>query len=63
MQDSEWVQRAQFKENNGRNGYSLSTLFDTEMGSLDHPQRASLLGFYALLPIFNLETLDLQIGA
>ncbi|GAB3525213.1 hypothetical protein GCM10027342_27050 [Photobacterium alginatilyticum] len=42
---------------------SLSTLFDTEMDALAHSQRASLLGFYALLPIINLEPLDFLIGA
>jgi len=43
--------------------HSLSKLFDTEMGSLMSSQRASLLGPYALLVIFDLEPLDLQITA
>ncbi|MGR5177097.1 hypothetical protein ACPV3R_10715 [Vibrio mediterranei] len=41
--------------------YSLEKLFDAEMGTLMSSQRASLLGFYALLAIFDLEPLDLQI--
>ncbi|SEG07422.1 hypothetical protein [Vibrio hangzhouensis] len=45
------------------NGYSLSKLFDAGMGTLMSFQRASLLGFYALLAIFDLEPLDLQITA
>lgn len=42
---------------------SLSNAFDTEVNTMSHSQRASFIGLYAVLLIFNVEPLGLQMIA
>jgi len=39
--------------------YSLLSTFDTEVDTLNHSRRASFVGLYAVLLIFNVERLSL----